>query len=183
MAVKKDNAIKVAIIGALATVTAAYLAVYKKDNLEPSPPLQYSGRVIEESTLRAIPRAKITVDGSASGTLYTDSEGLFTVVVPRTSQTIRLRVEVDGFETLERNVNVPTSGTEDLRLRPLRRIPTPQSPPPTGPSAVRVWLNRPTGIYHCPGNHWYGKTKDGVFITEAEAQQRGYKPAYGKPCY
>ena len=183
MAVKKDNAVKVAIISAVATVTAAYFAVYKKDSVVP--PIRFSGRVVDESTLRAIPNAKITIDGSSSGTLHTDSEGLFTIVLPGMSQTIRLRIEVVGFETLERIVNVPTAGTEDFRLKPLGKI---RSTPTSGPSqsfrssAIRVWLNRPTGIYHCPGSHWYGKTKDGVFMSEAEAQESGYKPAYGKPC-
>jgi Carboxypeptidase regulatory-like domain len=196
MAVKKDNVIIGAIISAVAALVAAYIGLYKQDGPEPLPPARYSGRVVDESTLRAIPKAKITLDGSSLGTLYSDSDGLFTVLVLPTSQTIRLRIEVDGFETLERNVNVPGSGTEDLRLKPLRRIPstpipltptsqgssTPQASPATEPSAVRVWLNRPTGIYHCPGTQWYGRTKDGVFMTEAEARQEGYRPARGQPC-
>ena len=40
----------------------------------------------------------------------------------------------------------------------------------------KVWVNLDTGIYH-KGGRWYGKTKDGKFMTEDEARKTGYKPA------
>jgi hypothetical protein len=48
---------------------------------------------------------------------------------------------------------------------------------------VRVWVNTATGVYHCPGSRWYGKTKQGDYMTQAEAQQKHYRPAYGKVCH
>lgn len=47
---------------------------------------------------------------------------------------------------------------------------------------VRVWVNTNSGVYHCPGARWYGTTRNGTFMTEAEAQQHGYRPAYGSTC-
>ena len=47
---------------------------------------------------------------------------------------------------------------------------------------VRVWVNTNSGVYHCPGTRWYGATRNGTFMTEAEAQQRAYRPAYGTVC-
>lgn len=47
---------------------------------------------------------------------------------------------------------------------------------------VRVWVNTATGVYHCPGSRWYGKTKQGEYMTQAEAQKKHYRPAYGKVC-
>ena len=47
---------------------------------------------------------------------------------------------------------------------------------------VRVWVNTATGVYHCPGSRWYGKTKLGDYMTQAEAQKKHYRPAYGKVC-
>jgi hypothetical protein len=47
---------------------------------------------------------------------------------------------------------------------------------------VRVWVNTATGVYHCPGSRWYGKTKQGDYMTQAEAQKKHYRPAYGKVC-
>jgi hypothetical protein len=42
--------------------------------------------------------------------------------------------------------------------------------------AGKVWVNLDTGVYHKSGR-WYGKTKNGKFMTEAEAKTAGYKPA------
>jgi hypothetical protein len=39
-----------------------------------------------------------------------------------------------------------------------------------------VWVNLDSGIYHT-GGRWYGTTKNGKFMTEAEAKQAGYKPS------
>jgi hypothetical protein len=47
---------------------------------------------------------------------------------------------------------------------------------------VRVWVNRSSGVYHCPGTRYYGHTKRGAFISETEARKSGYRPAYGKTC-
>jgi cytoskeletal protein RodZ len=40
----------------------------------------------------------------------------------------------------------------------------------------KVWVNTETGVYHKSGR-WYGKTKSGKFMTEAEAKAAGYKAA------
>jgi hypothetical protein len=38
----------------------------------------------------------------------------------------------------------------------------------------KVWVNLETGIYHKRGR-WYGKTKNGKFMTLDEAKKAGYK--------
>ncbi len=40
----------------------------------------------------------------------------------------------------------------------------------------KVWVNTVSGVYH-KGGRWYGKTKQGKFMTEAEAKAAGYKAA------
>ncbi len=40
----------------------------------------------------------------------------------------------------------------------------------------KVWVNTDSGVYHKSGR-WYGKTKAGKFMTEAEAKTAGYKEA------
>lgn len=40
----------------------------------------------------------------------------------------------------------------------------------------KVWVNLDSGVYH-KGGRWYGKTKDGKFMTEDEAKKAGYKAA------
>lgn len=47
---------------------------------------------------------------------------------------------------------------------------------------VKVWVNTRSGVYHCPGSRWYGNTKRGEYMTQKQAQEKGYRPAYGKAC-
>ena len=52
----------------------------------------------------------------------------------------------------------------------------------SGNPNVRVWVNTNSGVYHCPNTRWYGNTKQGKFMTQREAQSKGYRPAYGAVC-
>jgi hypothetical protein len=47
---------------------------------------------------------------------------------------------------------------------------------------VSVWVNTNSGVYHCSGTRWYGTTRNGTYMSQAEAQQHGYRPAYGNQC-
>jgi serine/threonine protein kinase len=55
-------------------------------------------------------------------------------------------------------------------------------PSGAGNPAVKVWVNTDSGTYHCPGTRWYGKTKDGEYLTQKEAQEKGYRPAAKHAC-
>ena len=59
---------------------------------------------------------------------------------------------------------------------------TPVTTQSAGTATVKVWVNTNSGVYHCPGTRWYGKTKSGQFMTQREAQSKGYRPAYGAIC-
>jgi hypothetical protein len=43
-------------------------------------------------------------------------------------------------------------------------------------AAHKVWVNLDTGIFH-KGGRWYGKTKNGKFMTEDDAKKAGYQAA------
>ena len=47
---------------------------------------------------------------------------------------------------------------------------------------TKVWVNTGSGVYHCPGTRWYGKTKQGEYMTQKQALEKGNRPAYGKYC-
>jgi competence protein ComEA len=52
-----------------------------------------------------------------------------------------------------------------------------QVPPVKG----MVWVNTGTGVYHYEGDEWYGKTKQGKFMTEADAIKAGYRASKSGP--
>jgi hypothetical protein len=61
-----------------------------------------------------------------------------------------------------------------------QKQPTPA--PSRGIPTIRVWVDTEYGFYHCPTSKLYGKTKQGVYMTQKQAQDRGYRPAYGTYC-
>jgi hypothetical protein len=48
------------------------------------------------------------------------------------------------------------------------------------PNDVVVWLNLPTGIYHMKGERWYGRTKNGAYVCEREADQAGDRETHNE---
>lgn len=44
-------------------------------------------------------------------------------------------------------------------------------------SSGMVWVNTDSGIYHKPGTRYYGKTKQGKYMSEVDAIKAGYRAA------
>lgn len=54
--------------------------------------------------------------------------------------------------------------------------------PGAGNPGVKVWVNTDSGTYHCPGTRWYGKTREGEYMAQKQAQDKGYHPAASRAC-
>ena len=51
-----------------------------------------------------------------------------------------------------------------------------------GGGAGKVWVNTKSNTYHCEGTKFYGKTKGGEYMTEADAKAAGNHADHGKTC-
>ena len=49
-------------------------------------------------------------------------------------------------------------------------------------TVVKVWTYKKTGRYYCPDSQFYGKFKPGMYMTQDDALERGYRPAAQEPC-
>jgi putative methionine-R-sulfoxide reductase with GAF domain len=75
------------------------------------------------------------------------------------------------------------------QLTPLERLlvslglaEAPPAPVYMGNPDTQVWVDVHTALYHCPGSEAYGKTPDGRFTTQRDAQQDQFEPANRKAC-
>lgn len=73
----------------------------------------------------------------------------------------------------------PQAQTTTPKHKPFQPATT-QAP---GAAPNKVWLNPSTKVYHCPTDRYYGRTKDGKYVTEPEARAAGAHGARGKTCF
>lgn len=80
-----------------------------------------------------------------------------------------------SIESLEK-AGIPASAVEKIKGK-VSVEDEDAVPARTAPAKGMVWLNTESKVYHKEGSHWYGKTKQGEFMTEQEAIKAGGRAA------
>lgn len=85
-------------------------------------------------------------------------------------------------------LSLPASPDRRPDLRTGQRGNIPAAPTPAvaasvptaaGQPTAKVWVNTKSGVYHGPKSRYYGKTKQGQYMSEAEALAAGFHAAPG----
>ena len=58
---------------------------------------------------------------------------------------------------------------------------TPAATQAAGGGNGMVWVNTETKVYHKQGDRWYGRTKNGKYMVEADAQKAGFRDSKQDP--
>lgn len=75
------------------------------------------------------------------------------------------------------------SGFEQILVNlGLAEAPTPPAMPSPGNPNTKVWVDVHTALYYCPGADLYGKTSDGRYAPQSDAQRDHFQPSTLKAC-
>jgi hypothetical protein len=136
-----------------------------------------------QTDLEALPGVgPATAKKIIAGRPYASVADLAKAGVPKnTIEKITSMVTVGGAAATPKPPSAPTLSTPAPAPAAAGAPRTPSAPAATAaqqpPVKGMVWVNLSTKVYHKEGDRFYGNTKSGKFMTEADAIKAGYREA------
>ncbi len=90
-------------------------------------------------------------------------------------KTPALALEPENVPAATPRLDAPAAAPPAAPTTASRADPAPEAVEAPGGGNGLVWVNQQSKIYHRQGQRWYGKTKKGEFLSEAQAVQQGYR--------
>lgn len=142
-------------LGGVGTFVAAIITVagYLKGTPPPPPPPKpvtviYRGRLMDDRTQAPLRNLKVSIDANPAPILvYTDDQGIFVATLPAENMNddVRIRINVEGYEPVDRTVIPNDKRIEEFRLHRLAKV-EPHPPPVAGNDGAAA--NRFTRYYN-----------------------------------
>ncbi len=117
-------------------------------------------------------------DLSKSGIPAARLEKIVPLVTVKSKKTAVSESNADATPAEASDSTAAADTTPPAKTRSRTRGPeTTDKAPATPPEKGMVWVNTESKVYHVEGDHWYGKTKHGKWMTEDDAIKAGYRKA------
>jgi hypothetical protein len=141
-------------------------------------PSQTPTAICKDGTTTTIPTRESACKGHKGiQTWYAPSQSVPSIPTPTPNLTLKsIPVPTPGLTPASIPAATPATSIAERRAYLLSQ------PPAPGAAPNLVWLNANGKVYHCPGSNFYGKTKSGSYLSEAEAKAKGAHPSRNKPC-
>ena len=126
-------------------IIAAALAGVYKQFLWSKPRVSFTGRVTDAVSGNPIHKARISVgeNQEVPQVEFTDSEGVFHLTLRESLSSVRIRVEMDGYGALDRDISPSRGGIEEIHLEPVQgKASATPSPTPTVQPTRRATISR-----------------------------------------
>ena len=92
-------------------------------------------------------------------------------------------VPATPMDKMRKNSGVPTTPATAAAVANDKKRPDPATMTAApGGGAGKVWVNADSKVYHCMSDRYYGKTKSGEYMSEADAKAKGMHAARNKAC-
>ncbi|HEX5235479.1 MAG TPA: hypothetical protein VFW25_09125 [Silvibacterium sp.] len=164
------------VLGAVALVTLGPSALHAQNTKDQraSSTTKTKGRRMRANVAKSGQSAN-EADSSASTTTAAMSASKRSS--ERKSEAANAATEQNNQPKASTSASTPAESPRTTAKSERRHASTSTAHAQTPPSPGTVWVNTESKVYHMSGSKWYGKTKQGQWMTEAEAQKAGCKSA------